>query len=346
MSDQNNTNRERIVVGDFYLAPESESASRAAAVLSSKGSEDVSSILGVITLPMAKVSTVQEKDYLPSKASEWIIQADLLSPSELAASAVATSFGKEWREKYGGLTIYGKDARTGHWTFLISADGPKSVTALQFAWHYYESWSEDPEITSMAMYAGRLDAVTVQMRTLAKANVHAEVVPDAAQERSKQLSVLSERFNREIVLCLRAPSGRAFAGKDVWDVMLCLGLKWGDMDCFHWLNRSDSGGDFFFSVSTSTPPGYFLPEEIAANRVAVRDLMFGYSLPRSPDPVTVFERMLAAVHYAQKRLGGTVTSVEGGASSPGVTLQQIRAAVKELNALGFPPGSSEALRFF
>ncbi len=38
------------------------------------------------------------------------------------------------------------------------------------------------------------------------------------------------------------------------DVMLCLGLTWGDMDCFHWDNVSGTGDDYHFSVETSTPP--------------------------------------------------------------------------------------------
>ncbi|HSU55623.1 MAG TPA: cell division protein ZipA C-terminal FtsZ-binding domain-containing protein [Candidatus Dormibacteraeota bacterium] len=47
--------------------------------------------------------------------------------------------------------------------------------------------------------------------------------------------------------------------------MMALGLEWGDMDLFHWVNGSDNGDDSFFRVWTSTAPGYFLPEEIGLN---------------------------------------------------------------------------------
>ena len=97
---------------------------------------------------------------------------------------------------------------------------------------------------------------------------------------------------------------------------------------------------------TSTPPGYFLPEEIAAGRVRVDDLVFGYSIPRSADPVAVFDSMTRAVEYAQRRLAGDITAEDGGP----VDLDTTRAAVvriaSELESFGFAPGSGNALRQF
>ncbi|RPI27623.1 MAG: hypothetical protein EHM61_07865 [Acidobacteria bacterium] len=51
------------------------------------------------------------------------------------------------------------------------------------------------------------------------------------------------------------------------------------MDLFHWANTTDRGDDSFFSVWTTTAPGYFLPEMIAAGEVRVDDLVYGYSVP-------------------------------------------------------------------
>src|SRR5687768_12303959 len=103
----------RIEVGDFYLAPESESVARAVSLLPTKGSEDASSVLGMISIPDA-----EEPEYLPTKTSEWIVYVDPEQPGKLVAKTVEDLFGKTWREKYGGLTIYGKDVATGLWTFL------------------------------------------------------------------------------------------------------------------------------------------------------------------------------------------------------------------------------------
>ena len=97
-----------------------------------------------------------------------------------------------------------------------------------------------------------------------------------------ELQQLKLATDDQVVLVLRAPTGKQFDGKLIWDVMKCLKLRWGDMDCFHWRNPSSFGDDYLFSVETSTSPGYFLPEEISADRVHVDDLVFVYSVPRSP----------------------------------------------------------------
>src|SRR5260370_30191308 len=128
--------------------------------------------------------------------------------------------------------------------------------------------------------------------------------------------------------------------------MLCLGLNWGDMDCFQWNNPSESGDDHFFWVSTSTPPGYFLPEQIAADRVHVEDLVFEFSVPRSAAPVQVFDAMVKVVEYCQKRLGGTIV----GETRSNADLPAIRDRVVEterkLREEGFVPGSEDSLRLF
>lgn len=318
-----------------------ESADRARQ-LPTEPSEDVSSLLGQISLPTRQRAEVD--DYLPSPALEWVVCAAMEEP--LAAREVASRFGKDWRAKFGGLVIYGLDTATGHWAFLVSADGPEEVSGLQFAWTYYASWSDDSEVASPEMYRARLEAVERELNELTPSNVNSEVDPQDAHERAKYLSTLNERFDRSVAVRLAAPSGKRFSGREIWDVMLCLGVRWGDMDCFHWQNPSGYGDDYFFSVWTSTQPGYFLPEEVAADRVNVEDLVFGYSIPRNADPVTVYSRMLNAVEYAQKRLGGSITSENGRPLNTEATLTEIKSISDELDKLGFRPGSDNSLRQF
>ncbi len=305
-------------------------------------SEDVSSLLGDIKLP--NQSRVDTDDYLPSTALEWVVHATF--EDSLAAKEVASRFGKDWRAKYGGLTIYGLDASTGNWTFLISADGPKRVSGLQFAWTYYASWSDDQELASPEMYRSRISAVESGLNEMTTTKVRAEVEPEEAFKKAQFLSTLTERFDRSVAVRVVAPAGKRFSGKELWDVMLCLGLRWGDMDCFHWQNPSGYGDNYFFSVWTSTRPGYFLPEEVAADRVQVEDLIFGYSIPRSGDPVAVFSRMVKAAKYAQKRLGGTITGQDDRPFNSAATLKEIQTIADELTKLGFKPGSDNALRQF
>jgi cell division protein ZipA len=116
-----------------------------------------------------------------------------------------------------------------------------------------------------------------------------------AAARAKTLVGLSDKYDRHVAFYLVANDGRQFEGRDIWDVMMCLDLQWGDMDCFHWTNRGGAGDDAFFSVETSTPPGYFLPEQIAAGQLQTSDLVFVFSLPRTYKPAEVAKRMNMAV---------------------------------------------------
>lgn len=305
-------------------------------------SEDVSPLLGEIPLPHRQ--STEATDYLPSPASEWVVQATF--ENSLVAKEVASRFGKDWRQKHGGLTVYGLETATGHWTFLESADGPERVSGLQFAWPYYDSSSAEPEVASPEAYRSRLEAVQRSLSEFTPTSVKAEIGPEEAVKKAQHLSSLTERFDRNVAIRLAAPAGKRFSGRELWDVMLCLGLRWGDMDCFHWQNPSGYGDDFFFSVWTSTPPGYFLPEAVAANRVQAEDLIFGFSIPRSADPVTVYGRMVKAVEYAQKRLGGTFTDEAGRPIDTNAALTEIKSIADELTKLGFKPGSDDALRQF
>lgn len=128
--------------------------------------------------------------------------------------------------------------------------------------------------------------------------------------------------------------------------MLCLGLKWGDMDCFHWENPTKEGDSYFFSVGTSTPPGYFLPDEIAAGRVQVDDLIFVFSIPRCRAPLKVFEAMVKAVEYSQKRLGGEINDESGKRAKIDELRKRIVDTERQLREAGFAPGAHDTMRLF
>jgi ZipA-like protein with FtsZ-binding domain len=329
---------------EIYFAPVAESVARVAALLPTQPREDVSSLLPPIDVP--RVKSFEPTEYLPVASTDWIVTLDLLRPDRISASAVAQLFGSEWRKTYGGMTIYGRDADSGLWTFLVSSESPESISALQFAWPYFPTWSRDGAVTSASMFRRRAIAVEKRVQTLASVRVQTDVDPLSANARSVSLAALSVRFSRTVVLCLKALPGQMFDGRDIWDVMLSLGLRWGDMDWFHWDNPSDFGDRALFSVWTSTEPGYFLPEKIAAGRVKTSDLVFGYSLPRSADPVRVYDAMQIAVEYARKRLGGRVVTDDGRRPDCDAIRRELQQSAAELEAEGFRPGSDAALRFF
>lgn len=330
---------------EYFIAPASESDERAAALLPTKPSEDVSHLLGAIDLP-ATESEESEREYLPDPAVDWVITAQFAGQLKLVPGRVNASFDQSWRERFGGLTIFGRDAANGRWTYLISSDGPSEVTELMLAWDYASPLEEDEAATTAAQFAARLKEVERRLAAFGKAQVSASLAPEEAEVRSETLKEVQREWNYPAVLVLEAPSGQKFSGKLIWDVMLCLGLRWGDMDCFHWENPSEMGDDHWFSVETSTPPGYFLPEEIAANRVQTTDLIFSFSVPRSASPIEVFEAMIEAAQYARKRLGGTICDGNGNPADLDALRNDIQSVESYLREIGTPCGSDAALRLF
>jgi len=103
-----------------------------------------------------------------------------------------------------------------------------------------------------------------------------------AADQSLEISKFVTGNNSYSIIILKAED--QFEGKGIWNVMMSMGLKWGDMDLLHWNNNFDIGDDQLMSVWTSTDPGYFFPEEIVKGNVQTKDLIFGFSIPRSIAP--------------------------------------------------------------
>lgn len=154
-----------------------------------------------------------------------------------------------------------------------------------------------------------------------------------------------EKFNVGILIVLKSET--PLDGMLVWDVLQSVGLKWGDGDLFHWENvNRNYGGDQFFSVWTSTDPGYFLPETIKDGTMNPADLVFGFSLARNADPERVFEIMFKVVKYCQKRLGGEILDANLKPFNEVDRKKNLRLLVGEMKSMGVIPGSGKALRTY
>jgi cell division protein ZipA len=121
-------------------------------------------------------------------------------------------------------------------------------------------------------------------------------------------------------------------------------LKWGDGDLFNWENTNrDYGDDQFFSVATTTDPGYFLPESIKNGQMNPNDLVFGVSIPRNSDPQNVFFAMVEAVKYCQKRLGGKILDKNQQPFDESEAKKNLALLIKKMKNNGVVPGSYKAL---
>lgn len=323
---------------NMMIATASESDERAARVLPMKGSEDVSSLLVRPKLPPA-----EEPDYGPREAVEWVIDIAGGQDGVFKRSQILGVFDRDWCERNGRPTIYGRAVANKKWTYVDAAGVPDDYDQLALGFDFV---SREPLTESrLNQIAQAADAAA---KRVGASTTKARLPVKAAADRARELDALLREFeDARAVVLLAAPEGKTFDGKAIWDVMMCLGLHWGDMDEFHWENDSRSrGDDHLFSVSSGTAPGYFLPEEITAGRLHVGNLVFDFSIPRSAEPKVVLEGMLAAASYAQKRLGGELVDGEGADLKPEVLRKQVADITARLIKAGFPPGHHDTMRLF
>ncbi len=268
-------------------------------------SEDARHILGELPFPPQEPTN----EYLPDEKASWVLTAEL--PGPMASAKL--------NEMFSGACKYGRDA--GRWTFLVSSDAPKTVTALKLEYSYADGPYTASELKKLSLAAAEAYKVefTPSLGFVEGAAHSAEVA-----------HLIEECEDRCATITLVAPP-EGFPGPAYWDALNSLGLEWGDMDCFHWNNPTDLGGDQLFSVQTNTEPGYFLPEQLTT----VEDLVFNFDVARTPFPDLVYAAMLRAAQYCQKRLGGTVQEED-----PEV-VARIVAALAEA---GLTPGESAVLQ--
>lgn len=331
----------------FVVVPSTVSENRVANTgIPKKGSEDMTHLLKPPNVAARPRRFDEDRDYRPDDKIEWVIDVEFEGAPVLQRSRVLELFDKSWRGENGKPVLFGWSPEDKHWTYLVAAGVPETYTKLAFGWKLLDPVAKTKSKIETATLLRYKTSLSERLHALGKAALRENRSADQAVHIGDNILDLVSQCNREISVALTAPEGKSYGGQEIWDIMLCLGLRWGDMDIFHWQNNSDVGGDFFFSVWTSTPPGYFFPEEAAAGRVNVHDLVFGFSLPRSCDPHAVFSSMMQAVKYAQKRLGGKITDGEGMLLDEQATLRQIDALVEQMKKAGFVPGEGSTLRVF
>jgi cell division protein ZipA len=254
-----------------------------------------------IRFPSKKVLT-HDGNYRASPEIEWIV--DIHPPKDFTfrKDKFLEVFDYDWRSKYTS-EFYAHFPSIDKWSFAISGDSPDEFDSLELAVELAGVFDEkELSVNKLESYISELNL------RLKKFGTNFDVVPrefpQNACVRSSNLKKFQRGLESEIIVVLK--SNNHFKSLEFWNTLVEVGLKWGDGDLFHWENDSGIGDDNFFDVWTTTAPGYFLPEEVAATTCKPKDLIFGFSVPRSADPERVFEMMIEAMEYCQKRLGGVL----------------------------------------
>jgi cell division protein ZipA len=327
----------------MYVSPSGQSDERAYKLLPRNGSEDVHALLQLPPLAAQTEVADSAASYFAHERFDWVIQ---LKPAhELADHQVIQQFDSTWLRQHGQPQLYGRATRNGRWTFLMAGDADSTFSEVAFGWKLFDGLSPTPRPLTAPELRTFEQSVRAKAPALAAHVTRVSLAPAQAAARAQELATFVTANDQQAVLVLQAES--PFQGLAIWDAMRSLGLHWGDMDLFHWENAANGAGDdHLFSVSTSTEPGYFLPEHLAKGEVQTTDLVFSFSIPRSANPQQVLANMYRAASYCQRKLGGKLLTANHQPFDLAAETRKCRLVERNLRAQRLQPGQGETLYLF
>lgn len=330
---------------DFFISTASQSDSRIANLGLDKSSEDVSYILDESQLNIPEIEKSNEEiEYKADPNTEWALELLIPNGEIIQQKKLYELFDLEWRTQFSS-TIFGHSPEDGKWTYALAGGTPETYDKIQIAIDLLDTFNEEAPNFDPKKLERYVDELKKRLK---KHSLQYEIIEsepkNIAIEKSKKLVELNHKFDKGILIGLQSDSH--FNGREAWDVLQSLGLRWGDGDLFHWGNSSDYASDQHFSVWTSTEPGYFLPEQVKKGKMNPQNLVFGYSIPRSADPINVFEIMLNSVQYCQKRLGGKIINENGSVFNEQLEREKLEKLVKDMIHSGQIPGSNNILMLY
>ncbi|WP_153797576.1 cell division protein ZipA C-terminal FtsZ-binding domain-containing protein [Foetidibacter luteolus] len=331
---------------DFFVSTQVQNNERLNKLGIRNASEDASYILdsSLLSFPKPVHDASDSKDeYKPDPSQDWVIPVNV-KDNAVSKKQLSALFDLEWRKNFRS-TIYGYSIQEEHWTFADAGDSPEAYTQLQVAVDLIETFTDSAKGYDPLLLERYLNELNRKIKKSSFALAIGKGEPiEKAIERAKELVKLNHEFSFDAVIQLK--SENPFPGMAAWDAMECLGLEWGDGDIFHWQNPEDYGDQAFFSVYTTTKPGYFLPEAIGSGEMNPGDLVFAFSVPRSADPEHIFDAMINAVKYCQKRLGGQLFDKYGKPFNEVKEREDMKLLVGKMKQNSLMPGSEKCLRMF
>jgi hypothetical protein len=326
-------------LGEPETIVSSVSAAHAERVVGRKPSEDATHLLP----PLAIATAIDTRDYAPRPWLEYVI--DLHGPEPCPRAQLLGALDPRTLEAMGNPELYGRPVGEEAWTFAHAEGLPEAFTEVALGWNMAPRSGETPTVSDLRRYRDRL---AYQLRPLGRKPKPREM-PEQAVERGAELTRLRDEWDVGVALVLRAPWLRRYDTRDLWDAAYALGMRWGHLEIFHWHNKRGVPGDeHLFSLWSLEEPGTFSPELVAAG-MTVPEIALGFSVPRSPDPIGVFDRMVAAGQYLHGRLGGKLlVGPVAIASERTLSLWRgrVQTAAVELAAAGFPPGDPRTMQLF
>lgn len=296
-----------------------------------------------LIIPEPEIEKEEDK-YRPDEDAEWIVDIESVNGDVFRKSELRKSFDSKWRRTVPS-TFYGYAPEEKRWTYADGGGDTEIFTKLQLAIDLKEVFLEsrsdyDPLILNQYLIelTKRFEKYPIKVNINPKENI-----ASAVSKEKRIIDVYNENLYDAIIVL---KSNTHYLEDDVWNTLEALGLEWGDGDLFHWGNTSEYGDQQNFSVWSTTGWGYFFPKNIRTKELNPKDLVFGFSVPRSADPKNIYEIMLKSVKYCQKHLGGTLLDRNGNPYDEKLEREELHLRLEKMKSHGFIPGSKKMLRMY
>lgn len=319
----------------IQFVPASRSRARAEAAM--PGTSQIKPILTLIP-PPADEERIEpdpsvERDYGPNPIAEFALTAP--SRAVFSPQSVGKALSAEFKGTVGNVTYYVRTP-TGRTTYLHAGGAPTEAVALIAAWLLDGEDSVD-FIEAAAESVGAW--LSTRPEGFTPWHVDSAALNRQAAAAARILAVAPEEVG---LLLLPNEAESTFDGKRVWHVLHAVGLRWGNLDQFHWDDPTDQVDSWFSAFVDDGDLGYALPEEIATGRQHFNSIFFGFEVPPTPHPKHVLQQMIRAAEAAALELNGRLLPYMD--SEPCNSLADleiaVQGAVDQLAALNFKPGST------
>ncbi|QIL89459.1 cell division protein ZipA [Microbulbifer sp. SH-1] len=127
--------------------------------------------------------------------------------------------------------------------------------------------------------------------------------PSKRQAGKRESAARKERPVEEVlILNIMAPAGDYFEGNDLLRALFACGMRFGDMNIFHYHTGEDGEGPVLFSLANIVVPGTF--DMSAMEDFTTPGVSLFLALPAEVEALKAFNTLLTTARYIAEQLGG------------------------------------------
>ncbi|WP_105103845.1 cell division protein ZipA [Microbulbifer pacificus] len=128
-------------------------------------------------------------------------------------------------------------------------------------------------------------------------------VPAKGRSGKRETTARKERPVEEVlILNIMAPAGDYFEGNDLLRALFACGMRFGDMNIFHYHTGEDGEGPALFSLANIVVPGTF--DMSAMEDFTTPGVSLFLALPAEVEALKAFNTLLTTARYIAEQLGG------------------------------------------